>query len=350
VIPLSYAQRRLWFLNRLEGPSSTYNAPVVLALSGVPDLAALGAALADVVHRHEVLRTVFPSVDGEPVQRVLPGSTVEVSVRDCVPDQVDDLVAEFTAGTFDIAAEPPLRVRLLVTGPRQSVLVLLLHHVATDGASTGPLLRDLSEAYRARLAGAAPRWEPLPVQYADYTLWQRELLGEESDPDSLLCTQLAWWRKTLADLPPVLDLPLDRPRAAEATRRGGTVTGWLDAGAHRRLADLARTHRASMFMALQAGLAATLSRVGAGADVPIGAPVAGRPDEALHDLVGFFVNTVVLRTDVSGDPAFVDLVDRVRDADLAAYAHEEVPFDLVVERLNPARSLGHRPADRAARR
>ncbi|MFC4147673.1 condensation domain-containing protein [Micromonospora mangrovi] len=343
MIPLSYAQRRLWFLNRLEGPSSTYNAPVVLALAGVPDLAALGGALADVVARHEVLRTVFPSVDGEPVQHVLPGTAVEVSVRDCVPDQVDELVAEFTAGTFDIAVQPPLRARLLVTGPDRSVLVLLLHHVATDGASTGPLLRDLSEAYAARRAGAAPQWEPLPVQYADYTLWQRELLGEESDPESVLSTQLAWWREALADLPPVLDLPLDRPRAVEATRRGGTVTGWLDAGTHRRLADLGRTRRASMFMTLQAGLAATLTRLGAGTDVPIGAPVAGRPDEALHDLVGFFVNTVVLRTDVSGDPAFADLVERVRDADLAAYAHEEVPFDLVVERLNPDRSLGHHP-------
>jgi non-ribosomal peptide synthetase component F len=343
VIPLSYAQRRLWFLGRLEGPSSAYHAPVVLALSGVPDPVALRAALGDLVARHEVLRTVFPSVDGEPAQRVLPDPVVEVSVRDCVADQVDDLVAEFVGTPFDLAQEPPLRVRLLVTGPDRSVLVLLLHHIATDGGSTGPLLRDLSTAYAARRAGTAPDWEPLPVQYADYTLWQRELLGDEADPQSVVAGQLAWWRETLAGLPPVTDLPLDRPRVATAGRPGATVTGWLDAGTHRRLAELARTRRASMFMVLQAGLAAALSRTGAGADVPIGAPVAGRPDEALHDLVGFFVNTVVLRTDVSGEPSFAELVARVRDADLAAYAHEEVPFDLVVERLNPARSLAHHP-------
>ncbi|SCL34977.1 Non-ribosomal peptide synthetase component F [Micromonospora nigra] len=342
MIPLSYAQRRLWFLHSLEGPSATYHVPVVLALSGVPERAALGAAVADVVARHEVLRTVFPSVDGEPVQRVLDGRDVVLSVVECPAAEVAARVAEFTAGTFDITAEPPLRVRLFVTGA-ESTLVLLLHHVATDGASTGPLLRDLSTAYAARVAGHAPDWEPLPVQYADYTLWQRELLGEESDPDSVLATQLAWWKQTLAGAPAVLDLPTDRPRPAEPTRRGGVVTGWLDAGSHRLLADLARTRRASMFMAMQAGLAATLTQLGVGEDVPIGAPVAGRPDEALHDLVGFFVNTVVLRTDTSGDPGFADLLTRVRAADLAAYAHEEVPFDLVVERLNPARSLAYHP-------
>ncbi|MBQ1076206.1 AMP-binding protein [Micromonospora sp. C31] len=342
MIPLSYAQRRLWFLHSLEGPSATYHVPVVLALSGVPERAALDAAVADVVARHEVLRTVFPSVDGEPVQRVLDGRDIALSVVRCPPAEVAARVAEFTAGTFDITAEPPLRVRLFVTGA-ESTLVLLLHHVATDGASTGPLLRDLSTAYAARVAGHGPAWEPLPVQYADYTLWQRELLGEESDPDSVLATQLAWWRETLAGTPAVLDLPADRPRPAEPTRRGGVVTGWLDAGSHRLLADLARTRRASMFMAMQAGLAATLTHLGVGEDVPIGAPVAGRPDEALHELVGFFVNTVVLRTDTSGEPGFADLLARVREADLAAYAHEEVPFDLVVERLNPVRSLAHHP-------
>ncbi|GGM09029.1 condensation domain-containing protein [Micromonospora yangpuensis] len=343
VIPLSFAQRRLWFLSRLEGASGTYNVPVVVGLSGVPDRVALAAAVVDVVGRHEVLRTVFPSVDGEPVQRVLPGSPVQLSVVECPAESVDGLVAEFAGQVFDIAVDVPLRVRLFVVDGARSVLVLLLHHVATDGASTDPLLRDLGTAYAARLAGSTPEWEPLPVQYADFTLWQREVLGEESDPESLVSRQLAWWAETLDASPAVLDLPLDRPRPAEPTRRGATVTGWLDADTHRRLTELARTHRASMFMLLQAGLAATLSHLGTGPDVPIGAPVAGRSDEALHDLVGFFVNTVVLRTDTSGGPGFAELVDRVREADLAAYAHEEVPFDLVVERLNPVRSLAHHP-------
>ncbi|WP_350935577.1 amino acid adenylation domain-containing protein [Micromonospora mangrovi] len=343
LIPLSYAQRRLWFLNRLEGPSATYNVPVVLDLAGVPDRTALAAAVADVVQRHEVLRTVCPSVDGEPVQRVLATAGDGLSVVECPADQVDARVAEFAAGTFDIAVQPPLRVRLVVAGPDRSVLVLLLHHVATDGWSMAPLLRDLATAYQARLGGAAPDWEPLPVQYADYTLWQQELLGDVDDPASLLARQLAWWRDTLADAPAVLDLPLDRPRPTEPSHRGTSIRALLDADTHRRLRRLGDQRQASPFMLFHAALAATLTRLGAGTDVPIGTPVAGRSDEALHDLVGFFVNTVVLRTDLSDDPAFADLVERVRDADLAAYAHEEVPFDLVVERLNPARSLGHHP-------
>ncbi|MFI9526064.1 amino acid adenylation domain-containing protein [Micromonospora rosaria] len=343
LVPLSYAQRRLWFLNRLEGPSATYNVPVVVELSGVPDRTALAAAVRDVVARHEVLRTVFPSVDGEPVQRVLDGSPVELSVVECAAAEVDARVSGFAGEPFDIAVDVPVRVRLFVVDAARSVLVVLLHHVATDGWSMAPLLRDLATGYASRRAGAAPTWEPLPVQYADYTLWQRDLLGEESDPDSLLTRQLAWWREALAGSPQVLDLPLDRPRPTEASHRGASVHARLDAATHRRLRDLCDTHQASPFMVFHAGLAAALSRVGAGTDVPIGTPVAGRSDEALHDLIGFFVNTLVLRTDLTGDPGFADLVTRVRDADLAAYAHEDVPFDLVVERLNPARSLGHHP-------
>ncbi|WIN00199.1 amino acid adenylation domain-containing protein [Actinoplanes oblitus] len=343
LVPLSYAQRRLWFLYRMEGPSPTYNVPLALALAGVPDPAALSAALSDLVGRHEVLRTVYPSVDGEPVQHILGDLGDILSVRECPSGEVDALVAAFCAGTFDLAVEPPLRARLFRTGPADAVLVLLLHHIATDGWSLTPMLRDLETAYQARLAGAAPATEPLPVQYADYTLWQRDLLGDGDDPGSRLAGQLSWWRETLDGLPPVLDLPLDRPRPAESGHRGASIRAVLDASARQSLDRLGETHRASAFMVLHAALTATLTRLGSGTDVAIGTPVAGRPDEALHDLVGFFVNTVVLRTDVSGDPSFDALLDRVRDADLAAYAHDEVPFDLVVERLNPARSLAHHP-------
>ena len=237
MIPLSYAQRRLWFLSRLDGPSPTYNAPIVLDLPGVPDREALSAALADVVMRHEVLRTVYAVVDGAPVQRVLAGAGPGPVVRDCPADELDALVARFCAGTFDLAVEPPLRATLFVAGPNRSVLVLLLHHIATDGASIRPMLRDLSTAYRARLAGDAPGWEPLPVQYADYTLWQRDVLGGEDDPDSVVTEQLTWWRENLAGLAPVLPLPLDRPRTA-ATGRGATVTARLDPDTHGRLAHL----------------------------------------------------------------------------------------------------------------
>ncbi|MFB8349089.1 amino acid adenylation domain-containing protein [Streptomyces niveus] len=342
-VPLSFAQRRLWFLNRLEGPSATYNVPLVLRLAGVPRRDALAAAVADVIERHEVLRTVFPAVDGEPYQWVLDRADGAFAVVECAPGTGDAAVAAFTGETFDVPADVPVRVRLFVTGPDESVLVLLLHHVATDGWSMGPLLRDLTSAYTARSAGAAPEWQQLPVQYADYTLWQRDMLGDADDPADVMARQIDFWRTALAGLPAVLDLPADRPRPAEPSYRGETVTVRLGADTHLRLRELAAEHGASLFMVLRAALAAALSGAGAGDDIAIGTPVAGRPDEALHDLVGFFVNTLVLRTDVSGDPAFTELLDRVRESDLAAYAHDDLPFDLLVEHLNPVRSLSHHP-------
>jgi len=344
VIPLSYAQRRLWFLNRLEGASSAYNVPLVLRLDGVPDSSALAAALADVVGRHEVLRTVFPSVDGEPYQHVLDGVDKLLTVETCAAQAVDALVAAFAQEPFDLCVDAPIRARLYVAGARESVLILLLHHVATDGRSTGPLLRDLSAAYEARLDGGAPAWEPLPVQYADFTLWQRELLGEPEDPDSDLSQHLTYWRKTLDGSPAQLDLPTDRPRPTEPAHTGGVVVGRLDRTSHQRLTDLARTRQASVFMVLQAALALALSRTGAGEDIPIGTAVAGRfSEETLDDVVGFFTNTLVLRADVSGDPTPIELVDRIRNTALNAYQHEDLPFDVLVEQLNPDRSLAVHP-------
>ncbi|MFD3329671.1 condensation domain-containing protein [Streptomyces sp. NPDC058701] len=344
-IPLSFAQRRLWFLGRLHGPSAAYNAPVVLHLDGEPDAGALREALADVVERHEVLRTVLPAgPDAEPYQRVLAAAAVPaLTSAVCAPGEVDAAVAAFTRQAIDITAEPPLRARLLLPGDGTSVLVLLIHHVATDGWSVRPLLRDLSLAYTARRAGRAPEQEPLPVQYADYGVWQRELLGDPADPQSLAYEQTEHWRGVLAGAPAVIALPADRARPAEPSGRGATVTARLDAAAHRGLLALARGRRASLTMAARAALAAALSAAGAGEDVVIGAPVAGRPDEDLYDLVGFFVNSLALRTDLSGDPAVGELLDRVREADLAAYENQELPFDLLVERLAPERALGHHP-------
>ncbi|MFF1560559.1 amino acid adenylation domain-containing protein [Streptomyces sp. NPDC058279] len=335
-VPLSYAQRRLWFLAGLEGPSATYNLPLVLRLDSVPDRPALAAALADVVERHEVLRTVYPAVDSEPYQHVLAAPEVPLTVRACAPAELAPLVARFTAGTFDLSHHLPLRARLFLPGDGSATLALLTHHIATDGWSVPPLLRDLGRAYEARLAGGAPRWEPLPVQYADYTLWQQDLLADPAP-------SLAHWRDALDGMPTVLDLPADRPRPAEPTGEGATLVARLDMDAHRRLAALAEDRGASMLMALQPALALALAAVGAGTDIAIGTPVAGRGDEALADLVGFFVNTLVLRTDVSGGAAYAELVDRARDADLAAYAHQDLPFDLLVEHLNPERGLAVNP-------
>ncbi|MGA4837499.1 amino acid adenylation domain-containing protein [Streptomyces sp. G45] len=343
--PLSFAQQRLWFVHQAEERSASYNVPFAYRLRGPLDTAALTAALGDLTARHEVLRTVFPEVDGEPRLHLLTGADAAVPLETgrITEAELTDAVRRAAAHEFDLADEPPLRAHLFTLGADDAVLLLVLHHIATDGWSWGPLLADLAAAYEARRAGRAPRLAPLPVRYADYALWQRATLGAESDPTSLTARQLDFWRKELTGAPAELALPYDRPRPQIATHAGGSAPLDLDADLHARLAAVARAHGCTLFMVVQAALAALLSRLGAGTDIPVGTVVAGRADEALDDVVGFFVNTLVLRTDVSGDPAFSELLHRVREADLAALAHQDVPFERVVEALNPERSLARHP-------
>ncbi|MET8824477.1 amino acid adenylation domain-containing protein [Streptomyces sp. NPDC004610] len=342
-LPLSSAQRRLWVLYQVEGPSPTYNIPSAWRLTGELDVAALRAAVRDVVARHETLRTVFPDEGGRPRQRVLAPDAVPFTVTDVAPGELEERLREAGAYGFALEREAPLRVEVFRSGERDWTLLLLLHHIAGDEWSQAPLNRDLALAYEARTAGRAPAWEPLPVQYADYTLWQREVLGDERDPDSLAARQLAHWRGTLAGLPEELALPVDRPRPLEATYRGGAADLSLDADLAAALERLARDNGVTVFMVLQSAVATLLTRLGAGTDIPIGSPISGRTDAALDELVGFFLNTLVLRTDTSGEPTFRELLARVRAADLAAFDHQEMPFERLVEVLNPARSLARHP-------
>ncbi|MGP3920450.1 condensation domain-containing protein, partial [Nonomuraea sp. 10N515B] len=316
VLPLSFAQRRLWFLHKLEGPSATHNMPFALRVSGEVDREALRAAVHDLVSRHEALRTMFAEVDDVPRQVIVDAGQADFGwqVRHVTPDELSAALEEAIRRAFDLATELPFRACLFETGTDESVLLLLVHHIAGDGWSMGPLARDVLTAYTARAAGRAPEWEPLPVQYVDYTLWQRELLGDESDPDSLFSRQVEYWKGQLAGLPDQLNLPADRPRPAVASYDGAYVVFELDAGLHRRLAELALGANATVFMVLQAAMAALFTRLGAGTDVPLGSGAAGRTDRALEELVGLFVNTFVLRTDTSGDPSFAELVGRVRQA------------------------------------
>ncbi len=348
IVPLSFAQNRLWIIDQLQGPSPIYNIAVALRLDGALDADALGTALADVVGRQESLRTLFPAVDGIPEQRVVSHDHADFGweVVDCTswsPARLDQAVNEMVRYTFDLGTEIPLRTRLFRLTPDEHVLVAVVHHIAADGASVTPLVRDLGVAYAARSKGEEPGWADLAVQYADYTLWQRAQLGDLADADSRIGAELSYWEDALSGLPEQLGLPTDRPYPEVADYRGARLDVSWPAELQQQIARVAREHNATSFMVIQAALATLLGTLSGRADVAVGFPIAGRGHPALDELVGFFANTLVLRVDLTGDPSFAKLLTQVRQRSLAAYEHQDVPFEVLVERLKPSRSMTHHP-------
>src|SRR5436305_5868975 len=350
-LPLSFTQERLWFLDQLAPESAAHNIPCPLRLTGPLDPAALEHALGEVVRRHEALRTTFPSVDGRPVQRIAPPAPFHLPEIDlcALPPAAREAAAARLAGEearrpFDVGGggeESLLRVCLLRLGEPGArddhLLLLTLHHLVADGWSLGVLAREIAALYRARREGAPSPLPPLPVQYADFAAWQRRRLAGPA-----LAELLAWWRARLAGLP-VLELPTDRPRPALETHRGDRRRFALPPALTAALAAVGRSRGATLFMTLLAAFSALLARYSAQEDLAVGSPVAGRTRAEVEGLIGVFINTLVLRQDLAGDPAFGALVERVRDTALGAYAHQEMPFEKLVEELRPERRLGHSP-------
>ncbi|NLG54129.1 MAG: amino acid adenylation domain-containing protein [Rhodococcus sp.] len=352
--PMSAAQRRLWFLFQLEGPSATYNIPFTLHVHGALDVDALQGALEATVQRHEALRTVFTATDDEldtdtagadsvGVQQVLADVSVPLVVRDIAADELDAALASESAYQFDIASEIPIRVALLRTSADDAHLLVLVHHIAADEWSARPLLDDLATFYTAAVSDTGAQISDLPVRYRDFTVWQSELLGDRADEASVVAKQAAHWSSVLAGQPEELEIPRDRPRPSVSSYRGGAVHFSLPPQLRSKLESIATASGSSMFMLTHAAIAALLSRSGAGEDIVLGTPVAGRAHAALEQMVGFFVNTLVLRSDLSGNPEFTEILRRVREVDLDAYAHQDIPFEELVDAVTPTRSLSRQP-------
>ncbi|HEX6373985.1 MAG TPA: amino acid adenylation domain-containing protein [Longimicrobium sp.] len=342
--PLSFAQERLWFLDRLQPGGTGYNVTAALRLGAVQPRA-LERALAEVVRRHEVLRTTFHEVDGVPVQVAAPAEGFTLPVEDLSgldpaarEAETRRRLARESAHPFDLTAGPLFRATLLRHGAQEHVLLLNMHHIVTDGWSMGILFRELralEAAYREGLPAPLPE---LPLQYADYAAWQREQgRGEGAE------RRLAYWRDRLAGAPELLELPTDRPRPPVPSFRGAGVPVHLSAEVLDRLRALGRREGATLYMVVLAAFQLLLSRYAGSGDVVVGTPVAGRTRPEVEGLIGFFVNTLVLRTDVSGDPSFRALLARVRETVLGAYEHQDLPFERLVAELQPERSLSHAP-------
>src|SRR5215468_10341189 len=344
-VPLSFAQQRLWFLDKYEPNRSVYNVPSALRLSGELDRGALKQSLNEIVRRHEVLRTKFPMVEGEPLQVISPSLAVSLPMVDLTDrsesereDEARRLAAEEARRPFDLSQGPLVRMMLQRLAENEHVLLLTMHHIVSDGWSMGVLHHELSVLYEAFSRGQPSSLPELPNQYADFAIWQREYLQGE-----VLERQLSYWKKQLEGIPAVLNLSTDHPRPAVQSFRGKRQSIELSEELTQGLKALSRKGGVTLFMTLLAAFQTLLYRYTGQEDIVVGSPIANRNQTDLEGLVGFFVNTLTLRTDLSGKPTFRELLFRVRDVCFGAYAHQDLPFEKLVEELQPERDLSRNP-------
>ncbi|WP_063061558.1 non-ribosomal peptide synthetase [Nocardia sienata] len=344
-IPLSPRQYRLWPGDRLVPDSAVHNISLAIGLDGALDTSALRYALSDVLERHEVLRTRYPGdSDGRPYQEILPvAQALRGGLESETTEDALGRIGELLAAGFDVTTQVPVRGLLLTTGPDRHVLALVVHRIAADAASLAPLARDLMTAYLARVGGESPRWSPLPVQYADYAIWQGAVLGEGAQENSVAAAQSAYWREKLRGVIGEPELPLDRPRPAMPSMRGGTTGFAVSAEVHEGLDRLARDRGATLFMVMHAAVSVLLHQLTGAEDITVGTPVAGRGERSLDDLVGMFANTLALRARVDSSRPFAELLDETRETGLSAFDNAEIPFEQVVEVAAPEQAIARNP-------
>ncbi|GAB1543625.1 hypothetical protein NUACC21_63000 [Scytonema sp. NUACC21] len=344
-LPLSFAQQRLWFIDQLENNSSAYNMPAAVQMNGFLNVSVFEQAILAIVERHEILRTTFPTIDGVPVQVIAPTSVVSLSKQDLKslpkPQQknvVQQLVTEEAQRPFDLATGPLLRLTLLELEEKSHVLSVNMHHIICDGWSIGLFIQELSTLYQALLSGAPPKLPELPIQYGDFSVWQRQWLSGE-----VLETQLNYWKQQLAGAPARLELPTDHPRPAVQTYRGGSETLTINARLTQQLQHLSQQSGTTLFMTLLAAFVILLSRYSHQDDIVVGSAIANRNRREIESLIGFFVNTLAIRIQLQENPTFEELLMQVRQKTLEAYAHQDLPFETSVEALHLERSLSYHP-------
>ncbi|BAZ09555.1 amino acid adenylation domain-containing protein [Calothrix sp. NIES-4071] len=344
-LPLSFAQQRLWFLHHLSPDSRSYNMLDVQRLNGLLNVVALEQSLSELIGRHEVLRTTFPTVDGKPVQVIAPPTALtlpiynlqELSAQQQI-DQIQQITKSLASKPFDLAVGPLVQFTLLQLSEQEYVLLLKMHHIIYDGWSLNIFKRELSQLYAAFAQGLPYPLPELPIQYADFAVWQRQWLTGE-----VLDRQLNYWQQQLADAPAVIELPTDRPRPPAQSFRGGVERFQLDRNLTQRLKQLSQESDSTLFMTLLAAFLVLISRYSRQLDIVVGSPIANRNNKSVEQLIGFFANTLALRGDLSGNPSFADFLAQVRQTTLSAYAHQDLPFEMLVEKLQPDRDLSRNP-------